>query len=276
MPSVALSGVDLWVQHDGRGDGAPVVLLHGLGSSSADWTRQIPVFASAHRVLTIDLRGHGRSRPARGRLTVERMARDVGDALAALGERSAHVIGLSLGGCVGLTLAAAHPERVQSLTLVNAFARLTPSGPSGVARMLRRLGLVCFAPMPVVAAHVARTLFPRPDQADAYRAAVTSLSRSSRRVYLLTMAAIARFDGRPQLGLVRCPTLLVVGERDRTVPRAAAETLRRGIPHARLLVVPDSGHATPYDQPDIFNRAVLDFIRSAPGNSGPASRSNGA
>jgi 3-oxoadipate enol-lactonase len=269
MPSVGLNGVDLWVEHDGRADGASVLFLHGLGSSASDWAFQRPVFAERHRVLTVDLRGHGRSRPARGRLTVERLARDVDEALAALGERAVHVVGLSLGGCVGLALAADHPARVRSLTLVNAFAKLRPTGPAGVARMLRRVATACVAPMPVVAAQVARTLFPRPEQAEAYRLAVASLSQNSRRTYLAAMTAAARFDARPRLASVRCPTLVVVGERDRTVPRAAAAALCRGIPGAQLLVVADSGHATPCDQPDLFNRAVLEFIArvGADGNS---------
>lgn len=263
MPSIALKGVDLWVERDGRADGAAVLFLHGLGSSAADWEFQRPVFGERHRVLTVDLRGHGRSQPARGRATVERLARDVEEALAALGERAVHVVGLSLGGCVGLALAAERPARVRSLTLVNAFAKLRPNGPSGFVRMVRRVATTCVAPMPVVAAQVAGMLFPRPEQADMYRAAVARLGQNSRRTYLASMAALARFDARPRLGSVRCPTLVVVGERDRTVPRAAAEALCRGIPGAEFLIVPDSGHATPYDQPGIFNRAVLAFIARA-------------
>jgi 3-oxoadipate enol-lactonase len=260
MARVALNGVDLWVESHGHGDGAPIVLLHGLGSSSTDWTLQIPAFARHHRVLAVDLRGHGRSRPARAALGIERHARDVADALAALGEQDAHVVGLSLGGCVGLALAGTEPARVRSLTLVNAFARLRPAGARGAARIAQRLGLVCVAPMTTVASHVAATLFPRPDQRPAYLAAVRSLSATPRRTYLGSMLALAGFDARSRLAAVRCPTLVVIGDRDRTVPRAAAEALCRGIPHARLLVVPDSGHATPYDQPDVFNRAVLEFL----------------
>jgi pimeloyl-ACP methyl ester carboxylesterase len=136
-------------------------------------------------------------------------------------------------------------------------------------RMIKRVTTTCVAPMPVVAAQVARMLFPRPDQAEHYRRAVASLSRNSRRTYLASMAAIARFDARPRLSAIRCPTLILAGEHDRTVPRRAAEALHRGIPGATLVVVDNSGHATPYDQPDVFNRAVLDFIeRVDAGNSG--------
>jgi pimeloyl-ACP methyl ester carboxylesterase len=268
MPSVALPGVDLWVERDGCADGPAVLLLHGLGSSTTDWMLQRASFGARHRVIAVDLRGHGRSRPARLRITIDRLAHDVAVALTALGERSVHVVGLSLGGCVGLALAAAEPSRVRSLTLVNSFAKLSPAGLRGAVRLLHRFATTCVAPMPVVAAQVARTLFPNPEQAEDYRRAVESLSRNSRRTYLASMAAIATFDARRHLDAIRCPTLVMVGEHDRTVPRRAAEALRYGIPRAELLVVRNSGHATPYDQPETFNRAVLDFIaRAETGNS---------
>lgn len=262
MATITLTGVDLHVEvHGPAGADVPaVVLLHGLGSSSSDWAPQIAALDGRFRILTIDLRGHGRSRPARGRLRVERMADDLDATLTALAEPAVHVVGLSLGGCVGLSLALRHPERVRSLVLVNAFARLAPAGLRGSLRMLERLALLAVAPMPIVAAHVARGLFPRPEQHDAYLAAVASLGGNSRRDYFAAIRALAAFDARADLGRVRCPTLVVTGDRDRTVPRAAAEHLHRSIAGARLAVIPDSGHATPYDQPDAFNRAMVEFL----------------
>ena len=263
MPGVALNGVDFWIDVVGHAGGTPVVLLHGLGSSSVDWTFQIPAFAGQHRVLAVDLPGHGQARPSRRHPGIVDVAHALDAALAAVGEREVHVVGLSLGGCVGLALAAAHPARVRSLTVVNAFARLAPAGLPGVARAVHRVALACAAPMPTLAAHVARTLFPKPGQRELFDMAVRSLSSTPRRTYLASMAALARFDGRARLADVRCPTLVVVGDRDATVPRPAAERLCETIPRARLLIVCDSGHATPYDQPQVFNREVLAFIAGA-------------
>jgi pimeloyl-ACP methyl ester carboxylesterase len=77
VPHVALRGVDLWVERHGHSCGTPIVLLHGLGSSSADWTAQLPLLTARHRVLTVDLRGHGRSRPARGVMSIELVCSEV-------------------------------------------------------------------------------------------------------------------------------------------------------------------------------------------------------
>jgi pimeloyl-ACP methyl ester carboxylesterase len=158
---------------------------------------------------------------------------------------------------VALALALHHPARVRSLTLVNTFAKYRSPGYLHVAH---RLWLVTFAPMSAVAAFVAGRLFPRPDQRPLYEAAVASLSRNSKRTYFAAMRAIARFDVHSQLGAIHCPALVVAGDRDLTIPLASKEALQRGLPNAKLLVIPDSGHATPYDQAEAFNRAVLEFI----------------
>lgn len=264
MPFVDLGGLALRYElHAGPGpDADTVLLLHGLGSSSADWSLQIPALAPRYRVLTLDLRAHGESGAPGRRLTVETMAGDVRGLLDRLGLAPVHAVGLSLGGCVALALALETPAGVRSLTLVNAFARLAPASPRDAGRMLRRLGVTLVAPMPRVAAMVARGLFPRPDQAALYRAAVARLARNPKRRYLAALGAVARFDGRARLGAIACPTLVIVGEADRTVPRAAQQALGAAIPGARLCVVPGSGHATNLDRADVFNQLLLDFLAS--------------
>jgi len=263
MPTLEIDGAALaWDERGTSSPAPPVVLLHGLGARASDWTFQRPALAQRYRIIAVDLPGHGSSALSRERLTVDGIADRVGTLLAHLAAPPAHVVGLSLGGCVALALAARAPARVRSLTLVNAFARLRPTSPRAVARVLVRLALLAAAPMPVVAAHVARGLFPKPEQRDLYARAVASLGATARSGYVAAARAIARFDGRAYLSAVRCPTLLVVGDRDATVPRAAADILRAGIAGARLVVVPDSGHATTHDQPEALNRALLAFLET--------------
>lgn len=259
MPSVTLP--DRPLHHTVLGHaGPPVILLHGLGSSSADWPEQRAALEPGYRVIAVDLPGHGGSPLPRGALTIESMAADVAALLAHLAAGPAHVVGLSLGACVALRLALEAPGRVRSLTLVNAFARVQPAGPADVARLAMRLALLGTAPMDTVAAHVARQLFPWPEQRALYASAVSSLAATPRRAYFAAMRALARFDARGQAAAIRQPTLLVTGDRDTSVPLAAKLALAAAIPRARLLVVPASGHATPHDQPEAFNRALLEFL----------------
>ena len=260
MPFLPINHLNLHYEIAGEHNAPTVVFLHGMGSAADDWLLQVPVFAERQRVITVDMRAHGASRDSGRAFSVELMADDVAELLMQLNEPPAHLVGLSLGGCVALTLGLQHAARVRSLTLVNTFARYQPAGRAGLRRLIQRLWLLAFAPAPEVAQFVAEGLFPKPEQKPLREAAVASLSRNPKRTYRNAMRAIAKFDLRAQLSRIACPTLIVVGDRDRTVPFAASETLLNGIPGARRLVVADSGHATPIDQPDLFNRAVLDFI----------------
>ena len=236
------------------------MFLHGLGSCADDWTWQIPAFEREHRLLLVDLPGHYRSPLPAGALSIDAMADAVAALLARLGEPPAHVVGLSLGGCVGLALALRAPERVRSLTVVNAFARLRPATPVGVLRFAVRVALLATAPMSSVAALVARGLFPRPEHAALYAAAARSLGRTSRRAYVAGLRALLGFDVRAALARVRCATLVVAGADDATVGLELKETLARGIPGSRWVIVPGSGHATNADQPAAFNATLREFL----------------
>ena len=76
--------------------------------------------------------------------------------------------------------------------------------------------------------------------------------------------AIARFNSTFLLELITCPTLIVAGEQDATVSLAAKQVLAQGIPNSQLVIIPNSGHATPIDQPEAFNRTVLEFLSTLP------------
>ena len=243
-------------------EGPPVLLLHGLGSASRDWAWQIPSLQRRYRVIAVDLPGHGLSPVANGPVTIEAMADGVVGTAAAVAPEPAHVVGLSLGACVAVRMALQTPDRVRSLTLVNPFACVRPQGPGDCVRLLTRLVLLATAPMPRLAAHVARRLFPWPEQRPLYEAAVASLAATPRRGYAAAVRALARFDARGQLAAVRCPTLVVVGDRDRVVSLDAKLALAAAIPGARVAVVPGSGHVTPVDRPEVFNRLLLEFLAS--------------
>jgi 3-oxoadipate enol-lactonase len=91
---------------------------------------------------------------------------------------------------------------------------------------------------------------------------VASLASNPRRTYLASVRSLLSFDVRRRLGEVRCPTLVVAGARDTTVSLASKQGLQQSIPGAELIVVDDSGHVTPYDQSERFNRLLLAFVES--------------
>ncbi len=244
-----------------EGSGPAVVLLHGMGSCGEDWLLQVPALVQAgYTVLAPDLRGHGRTGKPPGPYTIPQMADDVDGLMEGLGIEQAAVVGLSLGGLVAQSLAIRHPTRVRALVLVNTFARLRPQGRRGWVHFLRRGLALVTGGMRAQAETVARELFPHPDQEALRQIAVQRLSENDPLAYRATLRAVLRFDGRRELARIRVPTLVVAGAEDTTVSLEAKRELASSIPNARLEVIPNSGHATPLDQPEAFNRLLLGFL----------------
>lgn len=241
-----------------------VTFLHGLGSCGEDWILQLPIVADDYVVLTVDLPGHGRSSIRSTWPRISYFADDIADLIRTLGLGTTHVVGLSLGGAVAMQLALDYPEAVRSLTLVNTFAKLR-SGSSGFFRKLVRIAFVVLGRMDQVGQWVAAGLFPKTDQELLRQAAAERIASNPRGAYLRAIWAATRFDIRDRLNEVNAPTLVVAGELDQTVSMEAKRELAGNIPGAHLVVIPDSGHATPLDAADEFNRTLLEFLSKLDG-----------
>lgn len=240
-----------------------VLLLHGMGSSGDDWVLQLPALTPRYRVLTPDVRGHGQSGKPPGPYSIPQMADDMIELFDELQIDSAHVVGLSMGGCIGLQMAVAHSDRVRLFVSVNSFAKIRAAGWRGFARFLHRMWTLNFGTMDDVAEPVARAMFPRPEQDEIRRLTVKRIASNPKGPYRATLRACLNFNALPHLGRVKCPALIVAGDRDLTVSMAVKKEMHRGLPHAELVIIPDSGHATPIDQPEKFNEILLEFLHNA-------------
>jgi 3-oxoadipate enol-lactonase len=246
------------------GQGPPLVLLHGLGSSRNDWLLQLLAFVPRYRTVAVDLRGHGSSPKPPGPYGIPLLATDVARLLTRIEARPAHVLGLSLGGAVTLQLALDFPHLVRSLILVNTAAHFISTDWRQRLMGVRRFASVYLSSMDQVAAGVAVRLFPQPGQAALRQETRERIGANDRRAYRAALWTVARFDVRDRLGEIRCPTLVVAGDEDTTVPLAAKRLLAERIPGSRLEIIAASGHATPLDQPETFNRAILRFLDRLP------------
>ena len=118
MPVHSVNGIDLYYEVAGQGE--PIVFVHGLGSSTRDWQSQVEFFSESHRVVTVDLRGHGQSSKPAKDYSIHQFADDLGQLLEKTENTPAHVVGLSLGGMVAMELAVSRPNLVRSLVIVNS------------------------------------------------------------------------------------------------------------------------------------------------------------
>lgn len=252
---------DAELYYEVAGTGDPVVLLHGLGSSVRDWEPQIAALSKQYRVVSIDLRGHGRSSRPRGPYNMRLLAVDVAAVMAHLRLASAHVCGISLGGMVAFQLAADSPERVRTLAIINSGPAFPGRTLKGRLTLLTRFAVIRMKGLPALAPIIAARLFPKADQEALRRTFIERFAENDRDAYEHTMRAIGKFDVSDRLDRIRCPVLALASDRDYT-PVAAKEAYVSRLADARLVVISDSGHASPMDQPERVNEALMEFWRT--------------
>jgi len=259
MATMQINGFQM--HYEVTGSGPNLLLLHGLGSSAEDWEYQRDACAMHHRVVACDLRGHGRSERPDGPYSIAGFATDVAALVDALAIERIHVVGISMGGMVALQLAADRPDLIDRLVIVNSAGEVVPSGLQWLA-VFQRLAITRVFGLPRMGRVVARKLFPSEAQRELRETFASRFGRNDKHAYLNSVHAIVGWSVRERLSAIDAPTLWVSGDRDYT-PVSVKEPFVAEMPDAQLRVVSDSGHATPMDQPGVFNDMVLDFLGSA-------------
>ncbi len=242
-------------------EGKPtVLLLHGLGATGESWMLQIPPLLEAgYPVLAPDARGFGKSTYP-GKANIALMAADMAALLSTLHIHAVIVVGISMGGAIALQFALDHPDKIVKLALTNTFARLQPQSWRIWLYFAMRMVLVHTLGLPSQARFVAQRIFPLPEQTALRDALIAQICQADPRGYRATMRAIARFNVLPRLGEIKAPTLVVTAEDDRTVPVINQAPLAAGIPNARQVLIPGTGHGVIAEKPEIFNEILLGFL----------------
>ncbi len=239
----------------------PIVFLHGHGMNRSMWDRQKLALRGAYRVVTYDLRGHGRSeKPATGYGRDTEVA-DLADLFEAIRIARAHIVGLSRGGGVALAFAAAHPEKTASVIAMGAgydFPRLMPDFADQrlqTMATLRAEGLRAakdyWSELPIFA-----SLRENEDAADwAEDMLLTYTGAHWLDQYPPQDASLASVAGK-----ITAPTLLMVGEKDLGGFHACAEELTGKIEGAEKMVVPGVGHLMAIEDTEAVTAAISAFL----------------
>jgi pimeloyl-ACP methyl ester carboxylesterase len=260
---IAQSG-DVRIAYEVRGEGAPLVLVHGLAYDRLGWGRLPDLLAERFRVVLVDNRGVGESDAPAGPYTVAQLAADVLAVLDDAGIERTNLFGVSLGGYVAQELVLAHPERVERLVLCSTApggARAVPMPQSTVevfARypaMEREAGLRMFVEnslgergvreLPELAEEIFRYRLGHAPTVEAWAAQA---------------AAGATFDNDARVGGIDVPTLVLHGGADVVVDPRNAEVLGGLIPGARVEVVPDRGHLMIWEDSERVAELVTEFL----------------
>jgi pimeloyl-ACP methyl ester carboxylesterase len=241
-------------------DGPTLTLLHGGFVHSHTWDPHLPALTAAARVIAPDLRGYGGSERVEEPWSVADVAADVAALWDELGIEQSYVVGFSQGGLVALDLALSESARVQGLVLVSttsAFddarreawaAHAAGYSPSQLPKDAEFHVQSCFTPE-YAAAH--------PEEMSWYRSLLADADPTSVRN---TISALARADYSRRLAEIHCPALVVYGTADTSTGPEYGRPLAEGL-RAREVVVEGARHNLHLEQPDLFVRLVLDFVR---------------
>jgi 3-oxoadipate enol-lactonase len=245
------------------GAGPDLVLLHPAGLDHTFMDSLARRLSADHRVLSVDLRGHGRSPDAQPGTTLDDLADDVRELVSRHCPDGAAVLGISLGGMVAQALALAHPKSVSALMLCGCTGTFDDT----LRPMLRERGLA--AERDGMAAVVEATL-DRWFTAAERHGTLASTTRErllADRVenWSATWHAIAGHDALPRLGGVAVPTLVVAGELDQATPQAATQRLADAVPGARWACLQGAPHMMQLEAGDALSSLARDFLAQARG-----------
>jgi 3-oxoadipate enol-lactonase len=241
------------------GNGPPLVLLHSLLSDRASFDAVAPELSRSFRVIVPELPGFGRSQAVSGGLAdvADRIAAAVRDAA---GTDKAIVLGNGYGGFVALQMAIRHPGLAIKLVLADCGAAFSEPGREAFRNMAAASKARGLAAITDVAM---RRLF-----APEFQEAHPDLMRDRREAFLRTdpdvfqgaCHALAELDLRPQLGQVKIPVLVLVGEQDEATPPPMSHELAAGLPNAHLKIIAGCAHVPQLQSPDVFLEAIGDFL----------------
>ena len=267
MPFASVNGTRLYYEDSG-GSGPPVVFSHGLLWSCRMFDGQVHALRrEGRRCIAYDHRGQGRSDPVVVRsVTIEQCYDDAVALIEQLGLGPCHFAGLSMGGFVAMRLGARRPDLVSSLVLMETSADAEPSENLGKYRRLNWTwkwlgpGLVA---KPVMQVMFSQSFLRDPDQARLRAEQEAQLRANRRDIWRAVNGVIERDAIAPELGTIRCPVTVIVGEEDvATVPAKSAK-IQAAIAGSRLVRIPRAGHTSSVEQPELVTAAIREHLESA-------------
>ena len=245
----------------GENNGTPVLMLHGLGVDGSSWVLQFPALINAgFRPIAVDVPGFGSSPYGNAAWSIPRVTRDIAAFLDDKKLSSVNVVGLSMGGTIAQQLVLDFPQKVIKIVLANTFSVLRPSTLKGWMYFVQRFILVHTLGLPAQAKFVAKKIFPHLDQDGLRKEIILQITNADPRAYRGAMRSLGTFNSSRRLSEINVPVLVITGSKDTTVQPTHQARMADLIPGARHAIIPEAGHAASIDNPDKFNKILVDFL----------------
>jgi len=262
MPTVQTGDIETYYVE--RGDGPPIVFIHGSLSDHSAAAQQLDAFSDEYTAIAYDVRGHGKTpNPGKATYSIDELAEDLHAFVTALDLERPVVCGVSMGGMIAQVFASRHPDELGGLVLADTFTppfqsrrdRIERStvvnATAGLIRLVgynRAKGLVLWFGRKMErdqTSSLRPDAFPDMDTRDAVN----------------SMQTVASFHETDiDLSAITVPTLVLYGEHETSIISRHAPVLDAQIPDSTLDVVPDAGHASPWDNPEYFNDSIRTFL----------------
>jgi pimeloyl-ACP methyl ester carboxylesterase len=267
MPHLTINGVSF--RYDDTGGPNPaIVFSHGLLMSSRMFAAQIDAFKHRFRCIAYDHRGQGQSSDPGGRShDMDTCFKDAVAVIEGLDARPCHFVGLSMGGFVGMRLAARRPDLLYSLSLLETSAEPEPAANVPKYRMLafvaQTLGtrFVVDRVMPIL---FGKTFMTDPAMADVRASWRREIASRPRGIVRAVRGVIERAGVMEEITSIRVPTLVVVGDEDVATPPPKARRIHEHIPGSRLARIAKAGHSSSLEQPAAVTQVLSDFFSTLP------------
>ena len=259
MPSCVIN--NFTCNYELHGSGEPILLLHGLGSSVFEWEHQISFLSKNYTVYALDFRGHGASERTADGYNIPQFSSDVVEFLKAQNLSEVTIIGSSMGGMVAMEFAATNPEMCRSIVVLNSLPEVRIVTFKMRMRYYQRVLLISFLGIDKLGDFLAKRLFPKKNQSELRRKFSVNFSKNDKNAYLKIIKGFVGWSIIPRLGSIKCPALIVGGDRDYT-----DENYKKNytdlVPNGQLVMIADSGHASHVDQYENLNRILKSFLES--------------
>ena len=256
-----------------KGEGKPLLLIHGYGAGIWVWEKQIEVLSQGYRVYALDLIGHGFSDRPKIPYTPETYIHCLKDFMDGVGIEKATLIGNSMGGGVAWAMAILSPERVDRLILIDCVSPdVLHQVKNESFRMLAAIGDIPFLPYLVMAGRnkssirqillecISDIILITPEVVNR-QYQLSKIKGTTWALYSTFKHAKEALKLKDPFSLIRKPTLFIWGERDLIFPPQLGESLHRTIAHSKFQRIEKSGHIPMWETPGEVNRAILDFLQ---------------
>ncbi|WP_240377501.1 alpha/beta fold hydrolase [Bacillus piscicola] len=245
-----------------KGSGEPVILIHGVGMDHTMWQYQTEFLASYYRVITYDMLGHGNSGKPGGEYKLDHYVSQLLGLMDQLSLDQAHIVGFSMGGMVAQLFGIIHPDKVKTLTFMNAVANRSEKEQQAVKNRVKQVERE--GHQSTIDAAIDRWFNEdyRKNNPDLVEKVRERLKNNDADAYLKSYKVFAAADQEiwPQLNEIKKPTLVITGEGDVGSTPLMAEDIHEQLSNSELVIFPGFKHMLPMENYEAVNETIFRFI----------------